>query len=113
MPPKVGSRHTFTRVRSGSDGKRYLTEREPYLYRDLSDNRYHIVRQGDTWFTIAARAFAGLPRGCGFWWAIADFQPQPIVDPTVQPDPGSVVVIPSITTLTNRILSEDRRKEHG
>jgi len=113
MPPKVGSRHTFTRLRTDSDGVRYLTERAPYLYRELDDNELHIIRQGETWWTLAARYFTGLPRACGFWWAIADFQPSTVVDPTIPPEPGSVVVVPSLATLVNRILSEDRRREHG
>ena len=113
MPPRVGSRHTFTLRRIATDGSRYLTEREPYTFRELSDNRTHTARQGDSWFTIAARYFAGVPRACGFFWAICDFQPDPVVDPTIPPELGRVVVIPSISTLSNKILGEQRRRDHG
>ena len=114
MPPKIGSRHTFTKLRADIDGKRYLTDRVPYLYRELADNRTHTVRQGDTWFALAGKYFSALPRAAGFFWAICDFQPSgPVVDPTVLPTTGTDVVIPSVATLTSRILGEERRREHA
>ena len=112
MPPKVGSRHTFTRGRLDTDSALYLTEREPFGYRDLLDNVEVISVQGDTWFSFAARFFSELPRGCGFWWVIADFQPEPPTDPTIPPEPGTRIVIPSLRTMTSVIFSERRRRDH-
>ena len=51
-----------------------------------------------------------MPRGCGFWWAIADFQPDPIVDPTLDLEPGRRLVVPSLRVLTDVILGEQRRR---
>lgn len=112
MPPKVGSRHTFTRGRLDLDSALYLTDREPFTYRDLVDNIEHTAVQGDTWFSIAAWYYRTLPRAAGFWWVLADFQPLQVVDPTIPPEPGATVYIPSLRTLTSVIFSERRRRDH-
>jgi hypothetical protein len=51
-----------------------------------------------------------LPRACGFWWAIADFQPDPVVDPTLLLEPGRRLFIPSLRVLTDVVLSESQRR---
>lgn len=113
MPPRTGSRHGFALGVLDDAGARYLTEREPYRYRPLPDSRSHTVVAGETLFDLAGRYFAPLPRACGFWWAIADFQPDPIVDPTLALEEGRVIVIPSTRVLTDVILAEARRREVG
>ena len=113
MPPRPGSRHSFCLGVRDEQGRLFLTEREPYRYRDHADNRVHVVVQGDTLFDLAGRYFAPLPRACGFWWAIADYQPNPIIDPTILLVPGRRLLIPSLRVLTDVILNETRRREHG
>ncbi len=110
MPPRSGSRYTFcTGVRDAADVLQ-LTEREPYRFREHKDTRVHTVAQGDTLFDLAGRYFAPLPRACGFWWVLADFQPDPIVDPTLELDVGRRLFVPSLRVLTDVILSEQRRR---
>lgn len=127
MPPRRFSRHTFTLGFTPDDeddeiactdepwpGRSHefqLSEREPYRFRELPDNRLHRVREGDTLFTLAARFFEGMPRPAGLWWVIADFQPQPITDPTVRLRNGALVVIPSLRTVQEEIFSAARRRE--
>lgn len=113
MPPHVGSRHTFCLGVLDDAGRLHLTEREPYRYQPHADNRVHLAAEGDTLFTLAGRFFAPLPRACGFWWVIADFQPDPILDPTLTLTPGRTIHIPSLRVLTDVILGEERRTEHG
>ena len=110
MPVMVGSRYSFCTIVLDDEGRQELTEREPYGYVALSDNRTHSVVQGDTLFALAGRYFAPLPRACGYWWAIADFQNPPIVDPTLRLDPGVILFIPSLRVLTDVILGENRRR---
>lgn len=83
---------------------------EPYRFAEFPDTTEHVVREGDTLFTIAGHYYKSLPRGCGLWWVIADFQPDPIHDPTLELDVGRVLLIPSIRTLTEEIFSERRRR---
>jgi hypothetical protein len=111
MAPLVGSRHAFTRGARADDGRLFLTEREPYTFHAHPDTRTHLVTQGETLFELAGQYFAPLPRACGFWWAIADFQPDPIIDPTLQLDVGRQLLIPSLRVLTDVILGEQRRRD--
>jgi len=110
MPPRSGSRFGFCLGVLDEQDRRFLTEREPYRYRVFANNRLHRVVEGETLFDLAGRYFAPLPRACGFWWAIADFQPDPILDPTLSLEEGTTVVIPSTRVLTDVILAERRRR---
>lgn len=92
-------------------GNLFLTERVPYRYRSLNDNIVHSVVDGDTLDSIAAKYYSSLDNGDQFWWVIADFQPDPIIDPTRSLQSGTNIVVPSIRTLVETILSEDRREE--
>jgi hypothetical protein len=114
MPPRVGSRHTFSSAYLDTDGETlFLGERVPFLYRELGDNRRIPIRQGDTWFSLASFYFRPIPRAAGFWWVITDFQPDgPIVDPTIPPTPGTEVIVPSVETLTSQVFDESRRRDH-
>jgi hypothetical protein len=109
----VGSRHSFTFGVRDAEGVLLLTEREPYRYKAHTDNRVHVVVQGDTLWDLAGRYFAPLPRACGFWWAIADFQPDPIVDPTLELEAGRRLFVPSRRVLTDVILGEAGRRSRG
>ncbi len=76
-----------------------LTEREPFIYRERSDTREHVVLPQDTLAALAGDYFAPLPRACGYWWAIAEFQPHPIVDPTEPLATSRILLIPSVAAL--------------
>jgi hypothetical protein len=107
--PSTGSRYQFCLGVYDEEGRLFLTEREPYRYVDHPDNRIHTVVEGDTLFTLAGKYFAPLPRACGYWWVIADFQIDPIHDPTLKLRAGARLVIPSIRTLNDEVLSDSRR----
>jgi len=110
-PPTRFSRHRFSRGLKDDEGREYLTDRLVYGYRDLPDNVPHEVREGDTLWGLAARYFVGVENAALFWWVIADFQPEPISDPTLALVPGEVVVVPSVATLLTRILVENRKQK--
>lgn len=101
----------FCTAQQDAEGRLYLSERVPFGYLDLPDNRTHRVGEGDTLQTVAARYLADLPNPALFWWLIADFQPSPIFDPTIALAPGDVLIVPSIQTVLARVFSEDRRDE--
>lgn len=110
MPPRINSRYTFTSAVTTEDDELVLYGEEPYRYRELADTRQHVVRQGETLFTLADRYFRGVERPAGLWWVIADFQPDPIHDPTLELTVGRVIAIPSLRTVQEEILSERRRR---
>lgn len=113
MPPREFSRHSYTfgfadLYSPGSNLRTFLSPRVPFPYRQLSDNRIVIARTGDTLFALAGKYFAGLPRPCGLWWVIADFQPEPIHDPTIALAAGRAVVVPSMRTVTEEVFADSR-----
>ncbi|MCP3163168.1 hypothetical protein [Myxococcus qinghaiensis] len=110
MAPHAGSRYSFSLGLRDEAGRLFLTERVPYGFQPHADTRVHLVAQGDSLWGLAGRYFAPLPRACGFWWAIADFQPEPIIDATLELETGRRVYIPSLRVLTDVILSEQRRR---
>lgn len=110
MPPGDNSRHlrTTAQKREG-DERLFLSDRVPFPYVDLSDNRVHTVKGGDTLWNLASRYFAPLGQlpdisAATLWWVIADFQPQPIHDPTISLVQGEQLIIPSVRTVQERIL---------
>ncbi len=111
MSPRMNSRHSFTwsYQMSSADNRRFLVDREPFLYRERPDNIVHVVNAGDTLWSLAGKYYRGIPRPNGLWWVIADFQPQPIRDPTLKIPEGTVLVIPSVRVLREEIFSEKRR----
>lgn len=112
MPPRKLSRYTFSSGVKDDDGVLFLTDPIPFSYQDLSDNRYHEVAEGDSLFSLAGRYFRrSFPRPAGLWWVIGHFQPEPIHDPTIRLEPGSVIIIPSDLTVEQRVFAERRRRE--
>lgn len=113
MPPRELSRHYFTSVVRDSKGRLKLTRRTPYRYRPLADTELREVRDSDTLYSLAGAKYEAFDpeRACGLWWVIADFQPDPIHDPTVALQVGRILHIPSIRTLREEIFAEDRREE--
>ena len=111
MSLHVYSRYTFCEVLRTDEGALFLSMREPYRYRDLPDNRVHTVTGGQSLDHIADKYFHPLPRAAGLWWIIADFQPEPMYDPTLLLSPGTELIIPSVRTVVELIFSEARRKE--
>lgn len=111
MPPRRFSRYTYSAAVLDESERLFLTDRETFRYRALPDNRQHVVKEGDTLFSLSGRYFAPLPRPAGLWWVIADFQPDPIHDPTLALEVGRVLVVPSLRTVTEEVFSEKRRQE--
>jgi hypothetical protein len=99
MPPRSGSRYMHSRGVREAEGRLHLTDRDRFGFQSLPDTRVHVVAEGDTLFHLAGQYYAPLPRACGYWWAIADFQPRPIHDPTLALVLGSKLFIPSVRAL--------------
>lgn len=108
MPPNRFSRYSFVAGFQDADENFVLAGREPYRFFQYSDNITHRVGHGDTLFTLSAKYYAGMRRPAGFWWVIADFQPDPIIDPTIRLSVASTLFIPSMRTLVEDILDDAR-----
>ncbi len=112
MPPKPMSRHLFT-AGIRQSGITLLTDRERFPYRSFHDNRVHVASEGDTLWHLAGRYFSGLPRACGLWWVIADFQPDPIHDPTLTLEAGRKIIIPSVRVVRERLFDARARSREA
>lgn len=108
----ANSRYQYCKEVEDASGDRFLDEREPFRYEAETDNRYHQVRDGDTLWGLAHVYFAGFPSACNLWWVIAEFQPTPIVDPTLRLQPGEVLVIPSARKVRLSVFNADQRRYH-
>lgn len=88
-------RHAYA-IRKADTGEVFfrLPERMPFEERD--DNILHIVQRGERLWDIAVRYFQGRRfRACDMWEVLANFQPNPIIDPTVLLRAGQVIYVPS------------------
>ncbi len=109
MPPRRFSRFTFAEALLDTNERLFLFGQEPFRFRAFTDNREHIAREVDTLFNLAGQFFKPFDRPAGLWWIIADFQPQPILDPTLKLDAGKLMFIPSLRVVSEEIFSEERR----
>jgi len=111
MPRAAYSRHEFT-DEYRRDGFNILTERVPYRYREFDDNISHIVVEGDTLMQLAYKYYNGITpepqSAASLWWIIADFQPNPIINGTIQLQAGQVLIIPSKRTVIEEVFSSRR-----
>jgi len=110
MPPRENSRHSYvTGWQSLYDSDvMFMGARIPFPFRQRQDNRVHIVKGGDTLWALAGKFFAPLSRACGLWWVIADYQPQPIHDPTIELAAGTAIIIPSLRTVLEEVFDDER-----
>lgn len=102
------SRYGFAIASLDESERLFFDQRIVFRYRVLTDNRIHQVKSGESLWRLAGRYFHPQPRAAGLWWVIADFQPVPIHDPTIQLVEGSLLVIPSLQTVLTQVLNEKR-----
>lgn len=109
MPPRTNSRYANTFSTDDGNGRQFLAPREKFTFRELPDNIIHTVKKGDTLQNLAARFYANLSTkvvsAANLYWVIADFQPQPIHDPTTQLVEGARLVAPSERVVRERVLT--------
>ena len=104
------SRYRFCDVLTDEDGKSYLSERSPFGYRASPDNLERVVVDNDTWWSIAGLWYRDLaPNPSMLFWIVCDYQPVPVVDPTLAIPAGVTVYGPHPDVVKEQILNESRR----
>jgi nucleoid-associated protein YgaU len=100
MPVVRGSRYARSLVIVGQDEVQRLTV--PARVRGpRPDDITHAVRDGDTLESIAATYYAGLTSFPAdlLYWAIGEYQDEPIMDPFLRLTAGSTLRLPSRNAL--------------
>ncbi len=106
------SRHFLvTGVTRINDGLTFLLDREPVRFQPRRDNRRVIARAGDTWHSLAAQHLKSIPNAEQLFWVICDYQPTPVVDCTMDPVAGEVIVIPSEDFVMSAYFTDSRRDQ--
>jgi len=99
------SRYKHATIIRRDDNVLYLSLRPRISYFGGYDEILHKVLLGDTLHNIASRYYNAFPDAADLWWIIADFQPEPINDPTVRLEPGSWIVVPAPDTVQSWLMS--------
>lgn len=106
--PDETSRYLLAEEVELENGDILWTAPEPVGFLGLTDDVVHVATTSDTLFTLAMKYYIRLQRPEQYWWAIADYQPIPIGDPIEPLTEGQEIIIPSVRTLQEIILNEDR-----
>lgn len=105
MPPQNQSRYLAVFAQKDASGRMFLSERSRFAFDiSLPGTRIHTVSQGESLHTIAWRYFSPLPDAEHLWWVIAEFQPVPIADLTLDLEIGRTLYIPATRVVQERIL---------
>lgn len=112
MPPGPLSRHLLcVGVTRFSDGLSFLLDREPIRFVNRGDTKRITAQRGDTWYGLAAEYLKPIPNAEQLFWAICDFQPTPVIDPTVDPVPGAIIYVPSADFIIANYFTDSRRDQ--
>jgi hypothetical protein len=123
LVPSYFSRYRFCSAITDGTGKLYLTNPVPFEYEDLPDNKVYVTVSTDTWESIADGHFNALADQLALigmepshlYWVLCDFQPEPRLDaaedPTRRIPQGSRLVLPSVSTVLERLFNEARRSD--
>ncbi len=122
--PSYFSRYRFCSAIQDGQGRLYFTSPEPFEYVDLPDNRLLTTIGTETWETIADQHFASLAPQLALIgmepshlaWVLQDFQPDPAPDAafdgTLRIPGNTKLVLPSLSTVLERVFNESRRAAH-
>ncbi len=113
IPPSTLSVYRFCQAFTDPDGRTMLTDIVPYRFQDLDDTIIHRVTGRQTLQDIAAYRYQAYGEEAYLLWIVlAHFQPDPVLDPTLPLEPGSILYVPSYRVIEEEILNETRRSDY-
>lgn len=94
---KDDSRYNLADLYKDASNRSYTALRSRIFFDDIDGVFPHVVEDGDTLWSLADFYYEGSAEtDTNYWWAIADFQPEPINDPTIKLSPGQILLIPPL-----------------
>jgi len=81
--------------------------RKHVYYMGETDDIVHSAKEGDTWHSLAAMYYIGIINPEQYWWIIADYQPNTTIDPTINIQPGDIIIIPSMQFVQSTLQAVD------
>lgn len=90
-----GSRYGLCEFFKKGAGPVYTGPRPRLFYQDVDGVIPHVCELGDTLWSLAV-LYDLVVDGMPAWWAIGDFQPEPILDATLSLAAGDVLYIPPL-----------------
>ncbi len=113
IAPSTLSVYRFCQAYTAPDGRKYLTDIQPFLFEELPDTREHIVVGQQRIEDVAALHYQAYGEEAYLLWQVlAHFQPVPIFDPMLPLEQGSTVFVPSMRVIEERVFSEERRFDY-
>jgi hypothetical protein len=83
-----------------------LGPRDRFLYTDVEGIIPHVVSDGDNLWSLAAKYYGSEQEDeTNYWWVIAEFQPKPIIDPTLRLEAGIIILIPPLSWIQEGLAS--------
>ena len=115
MPALRNSRYQHSTTYTDTAGARFLTEPPLIPYVDSLDNKVHTVTGGESLQDIAHKYFGDFGSdtfpAAALWYIVAQFQPTPIIDPTLRLPAGLRLYIPSKAYVASRVFDKSRRNK--
>ena len=113
MPPLRNTRYEYTSPLINTAGQKFLTDRVPLRFVESPDTIVHVVQEGERMEDIAHRYYGRFEKdiipAASYAWIIRDFQPVPIIDPTLRLKGGTAIYIPSKAFIAQRVFDPRRR----
>jgi hypothetical protein len=108
MPPHIQSRYLSVFGVRDNSGNFFMTERKRFFFDDsLPGTILHKAETTDKLWNLAYRYWGGengIENAEHLWWVIAEFQPIPISDPTIDLESDRLLYIPSLQVVREKVL---------
>jgi hypothetical protein len=111
--PSTLSVYRFCQAYEAPDGRKYLTDIQPFLFEELTDTTPHVVVGEQRIEDVAAIHYQVYGEEAYLLGQVlAQFQPEPLFDPTVPLVAGSTVFVLSLRAIEERVFAESRRLDY-
>lgn len=111
--PSTLSVYRFCQAYEAPDGRKYLTDIQPFPFEEFDDTTEHVVVGQQRIEDVAAIHYQAYGEEAYLLaLVLAAFQPEPLLDPTLPLATDSTLFIPSLRVIEERVFAEERRLDY-